>query len=220
MRRVALSITLGMMLLGCVQKSEKTAPQLPIEQPITEETLEPRSDLRFDDLQPGDWQVLRGTVTTKTAGADEVLAIAYRFEVTMLDDDEKYLIDWKNDDPAQEQGSFRVPAAGHTLTDHLKVIDGIFSSGQVQRQTSEPYTIGDRTWACERLDLERGSNAGTHQVTLWLSAEGPVSRIIAERSVWMPNPDQAQLAPETHMSVELDSYGDDDGTAWSVEEKR
>lgn len=177
--------------------------------------------VEFQDLRPGDWQLLTGEIV-RPAEADGRQPISYRFEVGQIVEvrqpqgaTQLVQIRWSNDDEQKESGEFLVPRQGWTYAEHLQKLSAPFGEGQVVEESTEPYQIGDRTFACRRLERSREDEYGMHRSTVWLSGEAPVARVVAYHSSWQPAPDWAASAPATELAIELSAYGDREGEAWS-----
>ncbi|MEQ8791233.1 MAG: hypothetical protein RIC55_33535 [Pirellulaceae bacterium] len=176
----------------------------------------------FHDLRPGQWQLLTGTVVKTAEPVPRTRSIAYRFEVGRVARPTSReapagvaQIQWSNDDENPESGEFLVPLTGLNSAELVHAMIGPLGEGGVVKELSEQYTIGDRTFACRRLDRLSQSEFGAHSSTVWLSREAPVARIVAYHSSWRPAPEWSASAPATELTIELAAYGDQQDEIWS-----
>jgi len=195
-------------------EADESAPKTNLDQEAASEGVE------FRDLRPGDWQLLTGELV-RPAVADGRKPISYRFEVGQIFEvrqpqgaTQLVQIRWSNDERKQS-GEFLVPREGWSYAEHLQKLSAAFGEGQVVEESTEPYQVGDRAFACRRLERTLENKDGVHRSTVWLSGEAPVARVVAYHSSWQPAPQWAAIAPATEITIELNAYGDLQGETWS-----
>jgi hypothetical protein len=196
------------------READKSAAETNIDREAASQGVE------FQDLRPGDWQLLTGELVRPAEGADGRKPISYRFEVGQIFEirqpqgaTQLVQIRWSKGD--EQKGEFLVPREGWSYAEHLQKLSAPFGEGQVVEESVEPYQVGDRTFACRRLERSREDEYGLHRSTVWLSGEAPVTRVVAYHSSWQPAPQCAALAPATEITIELSAYGDRQGETWS-----